>query len=902
MTQKDRYLFVQLGLTFSLLITAVFLLKPAVFWQYQLFLIAGSAVGFAFGWYNRQGAFEGIRYFTDAAILIIITWMGYRIFKSTFLYKEVIAILIQGVIILEIIFSFNFCAKGKIIYIQLLSLIIFMASAVFAAAYSMFLAIVYLLIWLAILRFKFAGFLQPFREKGMPRFYSLVTSLVCFLVVLLLAWFISANVFLGKIKKGMVLLDEGLQDMESGVGKESNEADKFYSLQEDLQNKISGLSLKLDSYEKRRQLIYLLSELVKDTLKTIELDKAEIGLIDILKRQGAGLEGTAQAMTMTKMYLDKKNSRNLEKSKEEVMDKLRKHPLGIFDKIKITSLTNKVQQANSYQQLQENSRALQSAIQNAPLSRDVQKDLNVLTRNLSNLKAFELYRRKIQDLEQRSSSLGEGVEKKIADVVSDIKHTQGLDDFKQTAKKIRQLKNDSRLGEQKSGKDVIKSLEEVSRMKLDLLFTEKSEEVRKDASRKQDLGSLAEEFDRKMDGAGSAMSHQEFIEELSGLSQQNKDNNLGLSGGLGEILDLKTESFKQAKKDKLDDLVGKDFYSEVKKEILEAIEQMEEKESARDLESQQKELASKIRELERKGSISPESAAKMLKAAADFKDLLQARLKAKAELEKEEVSEKGSHKPDYLEQLQQAIGDSSLSGREKEALKALLEQLFKMQSLSQLEDVKEALKNKLSLLGLQGASAAKLREINKINEKIKQAAQIKQQLLASKALADILEKIERLSQQDAAKARALEEKLEQMRKSNSPEEVEKIILDLKDVLDSESAQVDSNSMVEPESKQQWKVYILSSSLIVSQGITVPLRVIAVDKNGYIKELTSDVEWFSTQQQVARVDDLNFLHSLAKGKAQIKAVYKGAASKDAEVNVVEDIDAQAVQAIKQELLR
>ena len=76
MTQKDKYLFAELGLTFSLLITAVFLLKPAVFWQYQLLLIGGSVVGFAFGWYNRQGASEGIKYFTDAASLITITWIG----------------------------------------------------------------------------------------------------------------------------------------------------------------------------------------------------------------------------------------------------------------------------------------------------------------------------------------------------------------------------------------------------------------------------------------------------------------------------------------------------------------------------------------------------------------------------------------------------------------------------------------------------------------------------------------------------------------------------------------------------------------------------------------------------------------------------------------------------------
>ncbi|MCX5698433.1 MAG: hypothetical protein NTX01_01900 [Candidatus Omnitrophica bacterium] len=902
MTQKDKYLFAELGLTCLLLITAVFLLKPAVFWQYQLLLIGGSVVGFAFGWYNRQGAFEGIKYFTDAAILITITWIGCRIFKSTFLYKEVIAIFIQGVIILEIIFSFNFSAPGKTAYIWLLSLLVFMASPVFAITYSIPLAIVYLLAWLAILRFQFAGFLEPLKEKSSRRYYSLAASLACFLIAMFLAWFISSNVYLGRIKKGMSLLDENQQETGSGGGKESNQADKFYSLQDDLQNKITGLALKLDSYEKRRQLIYLFSKLIKETINTMEVDKAEIGLVDILKREGAGLEGAGQVMTLTKEYLDKRNSLNLEKNKEYIMDMLKGYPLGIIDKIKIISLANKIQQANSYQQLQENSQALQTAIQNAPLSKDARKDLSAFARSLSNLKAFELYRRKIRDLGQRPPALDEEIEKKIAEVVSDIEHTEGLDDFKQTAKKIRQLKNDPRILEQKSGKDVLKSLEEVSRIKLDLFFAEKLEKARKDASRKQDLGSPAEEFDKKMDGVGKANNYREFIKEFLGLSQQNRDNNLGLAEGLGEVLDLKTESFKQIQKDKIDNLMGKDLSSGSKNEALEAIEAMEEKESSRDLERQLEELVNKIRELERKGNFSPERAAELLKAAADLKELLDARLQARAELKKEEVSEKGSWKSDYLDQLQQAIEGSSLSSRKKKMLKALLDQLLKTQSLSQLEDVKEALENEISSLGLPGVSDAELREINKINEKIKQAAEIKQKFLASKALADISEKIERLSLQDVKKAQALKEKLEQMRKSSTLEEAEKIILDLKNISNSESAQVDRDSMMVQEGKQQWKIYILSSPLIVSQGITVPLKVIAVYKNGYIKELTSDVEWFSTEQQVARVDDLNFLHPLAKGKTEIRAVYKGAASKDTTVNVVEGIDAQTARAIKQELAK
>ncbi|MFH1281745.1 MAG: hypothetical protein ABIH91_03410 [Candidatus Omnitrophota bacterium] len=997
MTEKDRHLFTELILTFSLLITPVFLLRPAVFWQYQQLLIGGSAVGFAFGWYNRKGAFAGIKYLTDAAILITIAWTGCRIFKSTFLYKDVLAILIQNVIILEIIFSFNFSAPGKTAYLWFLSLLVFLASAVLAAAYPLFLVIAYLLVWLGILRFQFAGFLHPFNEKGSRRYYSLATSLVCFMIAMLLAWFVSVNVYLGRINKGAFLLDDELQDSGPGDLKESNQADRFYSLQDDLQNKLTDLALKFNSLEKSRQVIYLFSELIKDTDKMMDVDKAQMGLVDILKREGAGLEGSEPAIMFIKNYLDKKNSFDLQQDKEDIVNMLKNYPLGIIDKIRIISLANKIQQSNSYEQLQENSRALQAVIQNAPLSKDAREDLSALSRKLFNLKAFELYRREVQNLEQRAPSLGDELEKKVGDLVSDIRHTQVLEDFKQTAKEIRQLKNQARILEQKSAKAVFKSLEEASRLKLDLFFTDKAEEVRKDAAQKQDLGLSAEEFTRKMDGVENAKNQKEFIKEFLALSQLSKDNSLNLAKGLAEMLDLKTEVFKQREKDKLDNLMGKDFSPEAKNEIRDALEAMEGKNNLRDLDRQLEELVSRLRELERKGGISLESATELIKAVADFKDLLDARLGAEAELNKEVVPRKGSSEFDYLGQLQQAIEDSSLSGREKEVLKVLSEQLFKAQSLSQLENVQEALEKEVSVLGkgvsdkdrmvlsmpvnkisadlekkignlvnlsadqirqlqeslkrmeqsqdareLQKAAqelkeaiksgteqdiqeqarmleavgklaevlealvvkkaptAEELKEINKINEKIKQAAEIKKQFLMSKALAEILEKIEKLALSDAQKAQALKDKIEQMHKSSSPEEVEKIILDLKNILNSKSGQEDRTGLPEQEDEQPWKIYILSSGLIVSPGVTVPLKVIAINANGYIRELTSDVEWFSTDQQVAWVDDLNFLRPLAKGKARIRVVYKGVASKEAEVNVVEDINAQTTRMTKREL--
>jgi hypothetical protein len=720
--------------------------------------------------------------------------------------------------------------------------------------------------------------------------------------------------------------------------------------------------------------------------------------------------------------VDKKNALNLQRSKEDIMDMLRKQPVGFLDKVKIISLANKVQQDVSYQELQKNSQELQDAIQKAFTTKyNQKKELGALSRKLADLKAFELYRRKMNDLEQRAPSFGEDIEKNIGDAVSDIKHTQGLDDFKQTAKKIRQLKNEPRFAGQSPGQDLLKKLSAAAGIKLDSFFAGKSEEVRKNAAQVQGSDEQAEEFNQKMDEASKADNPQKFNNKIAELSRQNRENDLRQGQGLNQMLELKTESFKQAKKDKLDELMNKDLPSEARQEIINAAEAMEEKENARDLEGQLKELVHKIRELEKKGITSTENADKLAKASTELKDLLDGKLKAQEELKKEGDQEKGPQKSDYLEQLKQAIRNSSLGSKDKQELEALSEQLFKAQNLSQLEDIKDALENEISSLGLKGTSpkerkelndaansaaadleqklnelenasneqsqqlqealkkmqksqssselekntqelnekvkdaaqaqgkdkqdqaklekavqelkealkalmkkkaptSAELKEIKKINEKLEQAAAIKKKFLMNEVLADSLKNIEKLSAQDAKKAGELKEKLMQLRESEGFGEAEKIISDLKNILaggssneikqekeDAEnkekktgSAGKDEKITSGSESPQEWKLYILSPSLIVARGTDIPLKVVAVYKDGYVKELSSELEWSSSNRQVGWVDGSNVLHPLNKGRLKIRAVYKGAFSKDIEFNVVEDINAQTVQKINREI--
>ncbi|MDD5129454.1 MAG: hypothetical protein PHS66_00150, partial [Candidatus Omnitrophica bacterium] len=309
--------------------------------------------------------------------------------------------------------------------------------------------------------------------------------------------------------------------------------------------------------------------------------------------------------------------------------------------------------------------------------------------------------------------------------------------------------------------------------------------------------------------------------------------------------------------------------------------------------------------------------AKMLEESQKLKDALQELLEKKEssakELEKK-IDNLQNVTYEQIRQLQESLKKAQQS-KDTQELEKNIAQLKDAIKLNTIQDKQEQakmleesqkLKDALQeLLEKKAPTAEELKTISKINEEVAKTAEIKQQFIMSKALADVLGKIEELSVQDQNKAQALKEKLEQLRKSNSPAESEKIIKEFKEDSDNENPESKNQEKKEDEkpdqkNNQKWKISILSAPLIVSQGVAVPLKVISIDSKGYVKELTSDLEWFSTQKQVAWVDDANFLHPLMKGRARIRAVYKGSSSKDVEVSVVENIDPRAVQSIKQEI--
>src|SRR3989338_2640017 len=164
MEKKDRYLLLEFCLTFFILFLLISLLGE-ILSTYRLYLIFGLVFGFCFSWFIRDRYSQVIRFFITASVFGVFVWIIYSVLNSSFFYKDVIMIFIKGVFILEFIFSFNAYEPQLLSYIQALSIPLFMSAPIFIESnyneVSLSLTLAYFIIWVAIFKVKFYGFLNP---------------------------------------------------------------------------------------------------------------------------------------------------------------------------------------------------------------------------------------------------------------------------------------------------------------------------------------------------------------------------------------------------------------------------------------------------------------------------------------------------------------------------------------------------------------------------------------------------------------------------------------------------------------------------------------------------------------------------------------------------------------------
>ncbi|MBU0896895.1 MAG: hypothetical protein KKB76_04670, partial [Candidatus Omnitrophica bacterium] len=113
-------------LTYSL-VFIVFFISKEIFSKH--FIIVGTLLslgGFILSWSTKNKA-EKLKNIVanNIVILFIFLWMVYGILNSSFLFEEILLILLKGILALKVTASFNSYNKRNLACIQILSLFIF---------------------------------------------------------------------------------------------------------------------------------------------------------------------------------------------------------------------------------------------------------------------------------------------------------------------------------------------------------------------------------------------------------------------------------------------------------------------------------------------------------------------------------------------------------------------------------------------------------------------------------------------------------------------------------------------------------------------------------------------------------------------------------------------------------
>jgi uncharacterized protein YjdB len=81
--------------------------------------------------------------------------------------------------------------------------------------------------------------------------------------------------------------------------------------------------------------------------------------------------------------------------------------------------------------------------------------------------------------------------------------------------------------------------------------------------------------------------------------------------------------------------------------------------------------------------------------------------------------------------------------------------------------------------------------------------------------------------------------------------------------------------------------------------SVSLKSVAIYDN-FIKEISPELEWFSSNPSVAFVNQLGLVYAKNTGEAEITCRYRGTVSRKCKVTVVEIIPQSDSEVIKREL--
>jgi hypothetical protein len=391
----------------------------------------------------------------------------------------------------------------------------------------------------------------------------------------------------------------------------------------------------------------------------------------------------------------------------------------------------------------------------------------------------------------------------------------------------------------------------------------------------------------------------------SQLQEEAKESQVPILEELQKLIEMKAYLLAREGKDRINEKLKEGVLPDSGKGVMKEIEKMESRKEPDKLDSDFKALKEELEKFYGQGFISESTKNNLLKEIESLKDLQSLKLKAQELAKSQEAGPPASRKDNYQQELKDLIDKSSLKENSKEVLQQLADGIFKAQMILLVENMREGVGRELNDCIKKGFNKE---EADKISDEFNAAIEIQKKFIMDMAFSGIREKIEDLKNTGPQQADKIKEQLDKMRDSPSMEELKKQMSAFKDLLSSQGQDKKSGESEESGKKPDggmtekslWQIYVLPSRVVLAAGNSVGLKVIAVYDKVFIKELNSDVEWFSSNPKFVEVNRSGIVNALSEGSSRVGASYKGKDSELSEIVVVGRTSQETEELVKKEI--
>ncbi|TBR16460.1 hypothetical protein EPO66_04590 [bacterium] len=887
MKDQKKILYFEIILTLTLVLMPVFLLREILSY-YSLAVPAVLIAGIFVSWLTRKTQALFGKIFLNAGAILTLVWIIYSILHSSLEYKEVILIFIKSILVLECIFSFCLFSQGSLSLMQNLSLALFMSHPLFLAGFDKVVSLVYFALWLIVIKLKLYLLVSGEFNKESKVKYSFFVGMAFFALAAFIAWFALSNLSVGKIKKGGFLSEEDKE-----MGKLESSPKEYYDMQDQIQSKVLNLIPQLDRTEQRYEIVTLLNKLIKDSPDVMEVDKAQTGLISMLRNPGSGVNknDADKLITLIKKYSREKANINLRMAKDQAVNALQKKPFDLAKKVSFLSRINKISGANSTEELNKSGAELNKMIEDSSLNNSDKRELKDSINKLKDWKMLELYRKKMDMVQKRIDELKDpGLKKELSDLLKDTEEMEEPAQSENIKNKIERLKKDELTANEK---DILDRLKELADLKADMIMESNSKETKNEL---KDLESLAqyspEEFNKAVDDIKNAQDAKDLSKAFSDFKEKFGDNKEALDK-ISELVKEKSEMLLKDNLDSLNSQLENNLNSEVSKEISDKLQDLELYKDQGKVNKDAEKIEERLQQLSQQGIISKQTKDALKTDVGEVRDLLLVKLEA------EGVSEgRDTQKPesgDSQNKFRESVDSSSLKDTNKDIFRKMQQEAGKADNITKLNNLEEVSDKESQRMVGEGE---KKEEVQDLKNEFKDLCEIKKMFVIDKAISQIMDNLEQLKMNNPDVASEVEERLEEIREAKNNEELEKQVKELEEYINSQESQIKENDKNDSgNDESDFVIRIFPSRVVIPVGAMAYLRASAVFKDMFLKDVSSELEWYTSDGTVAVVDGRGVVHAISKGNVKVFAKYKGVKSSEVEITVTDLIPAELLENIK-----